>query len=820
MGGGMNRDLVPARTRSQATVHMIGNAHIDPVWLWQWPEGYQEVRATFQSAIDRMKEYPDFVFTCDSSLFFDVGRGDRSASCSSRSASASPKAAGRSSAAGGSSPTATSRAASRSSGRRCTASATCATASASPRRPARTSTRSGTTRSIPQILARSGDRLVRLPASGPEGEAALDRRCSGGSRPTARACSRTGSRTSTARRRTTSTSTSSRRSRSCPPTAASGWSSTASVTTAAGRRWRTSTAIARLNELEAGLPRLELSSLATLLRLASRRTATFRSGRGELQHHSVGCYTSHCGIKRWNRRAENLLQRAEKWSARRRRARRAAVSARGAQSRRGSCSSSTSSTTRSPARRSRPRTTTRATRSGTRRRSRRLAFNRAIQSIARQIEIEPEERDASIVVFNPHPWPLRADVELEYTWLPRRRHVRVDDDGTAVPMQLTRAADDDERGARTARVPASTCRRSATACTASTTGAEELRRDDRRHRHHARERAPSARARPVHREDRAARGQGRRSRPRGGAERRTRWSSRTDPTRGVTACAGTTARRSELECTSVELVEEGPVRAILRVREPPRLDAPARGLRAGRRLAVRRRSRRARLARAAEAAQAALSDIGCDRRGDVRDSVRPPRAARRRRRGAGSVVGRRVGRTRRADGDQRCEVRLRRPRRRHRRQRRAEPGLGVARPARARRGGLVRVHGSRSADLQRPARSARGRLARRRRLAPRGRAEPAAVRACSRRTTTGRCRSARPMRTTAAATVVVTVVKRAEDDDAAVVRAYEAAGRAAKARFRLFERELEADFGAGEIKTFRVPRAPDAPVVETNLLEW
>ena len=28
---------------------MIGNAHIDPVWLWQWQEGYQEIRATFRS---------------------------------------------------------------------------------------------------------------------------------------------------------------------------------------------------------------------------------------------------------------------------------------------------------------------------------------------------------------------------------------------------------------------------------------------------------------------------------------------------------------------------------------------------------------------------------------------------------------------------------------------------------------------------------------------------------------------------------------------------------------------------------------------------
>src|SRR5690625_2955401 len=47
------------------TLYMIGNAHLDPVWLWPWQEGYQEARATFASAIDRMAEYPDFVFSCD-----------------------------------------------------------------------------------------------------------------------------------------------------------------------------------------------------------------------------------------------------------------------------------------------------------------------------------------------------------------------------------------------------------------------------------------------------------------------------------------------------------------------------------------------------------------------------------------------------------------------------------------------------------------------------------------------------------------------------------------------------------------------------------
>ena len=51
---------------SGCTVYLIGNAHVDPVWLWRWPEGWQAVRATFRSALDRMAEDPDFVFTASS----------------------------------------------------------------------------------------------------------------------------------------------------------------------------------------------------------------------------------------------------------------------------------------------------------------------------------------------------------------------------------------------------------------------------------------------------------------------------------------------------------------------------------------------------------------------------------------------------------------------------------------------------------------------------------------------------------------------------------------------------------------------------------
>ncbi len=42
---------------------IIANAHLDPVWQWRVPEGLSLVKSTFRSALDRMKEYPDYTFT-------------------------------------------------------------------------------------------------------------------------------------------------------------------------------------------------------------------------------------------------------------------------------------------------------------------------------------------------------------------------------------------------------------------------------------------------------------------------------------------------------------------------------------------------------------------------------------------------------------------------------------------------------------------------------------------------------------------------------------------------------------------------------------
>jgi alpha-mannosidase len=45
------------------TIRTTGNSHIDMAWLWPWTETVEVVRNTFRSALDLMREYPDFTFT-------------------------------------------------------------------------------------------------------------------------------------------------------------------------------------------------------------------------------------------------------------------------------------------------------------------------------------------------------------------------------------------------------------------------------------------------------------------------------------------------------------------------------------------------------------------------------------------------------------------------------------------------------------------------------------------------------------------------------------------------------------------------------------
>ncbi len=51
-------------------VHLICNAHLDPVWQWRWEEGAAEALATFRNAVTLLGEHSDFVFCHNEAVLY------------------------------------------------------------------------------------------------------------------------------------------------------------------------------------------------------------------------------------------------------------------------------------------------------------------------------------------------------------------------------------------------------------------------------------------------------------------------------------------------------------------------------------------------------------------------------------------------------------------------------------------------------------------------------------------------------------------------------------------------------------------------------
>ncbi len=51
-------------------VHLICNAHLDPVWQWQWEEGCSEALATFRNAVQLLEEYEDLIFNHNEAVLY------------------------------------------------------------------------------------------------------------------------------------------------------------------------------------------------------------------------------------------------------------------------------------------------------------------------------------------------------------------------------------------------------------------------------------------------------------------------------------------------------------------------------------------------------------------------------------------------------------------------------------------------------------------------------------------------------------------------------------------------------------------------------
>ncbi|MDR1280638.1 MAG: glycoside hydrolase family 38 [Opitutaceae bacterium] len=60
-----------ATVAAPITLHLIGSAHIDPVWLWDWREGMNEGIATCRAMSAMLREFPDFRFIRGEAAIYD-----------------------------------------------------------------------------------------------------------------------------------------------------------------------------------------------------------------------------------------------------------------------------------------------------------------------------------------------------------------------------------------------------------------------------------------------------------------------------------------------------------------------------------------------------------------------------------------------------------------------------------------------------------------------------------------------------------------------------------------------------------------------------
>jgi alpha-mannosidase len=774
-------------------VHMVGNAHIDPVWLWQWPEGYQEVRSTFSSALDRMDEYAEFVFTSNSVLFFAwIEEHDPELFERIRARIAE----GRWQVVGGwwlepdcNIPSGESFVRHALYGQRYLHEKFGITATTGANFDS-----FGHNATIPQLLRMSGmDSYVflrpgpterSLPGQlfrweAPDGSQVLAYRIP----------NEYGTPDGDLESQVD-------KSLAQVPADEPELMIFFGVGNHGGGPTRANLdSIDRLNGLGT-LPRLHCSSPREFFDRTNGRELPVVEG--ELLHHSPGCYSAHSGIKRWNRRCENLLQRAEKWCA-------VAEAVAGQQYPDEQLQEAwklllfnqfhdtLAGTAIKPAYEDA------RDQLGFSASVAELTSNRAVQAIARQVDIPFEDSAQPVLVFNPHPWPVVADVEVELAGFRGDEPRLTDEEGDELPVQRTRtyATVSSARGRFVFR-------------------AELPPLGYRTYRLHPGGRAGGTFEGPVELEIDPA--TGRLARLALDGVNVIADGPHAVVVRDLSDTWGHQVHAyddelGEFECRSVRIVEDGPVRRLIRVEsahgsstlvEEYVLSAGAGHLDV--RVTVDWRD------------QLKLLKLRYPTRGGEATFEIP----------YGHVVRPADGAENPAQNWVDCG------------------GLSVANDAKYGhdvRGGSIGVTALRSPvyawhdpreldpdgiyDYQ-----DQGRQDFHLRLVPHGgdwreahvvrraaelNQPPFALLESSHPGTLPRTAS---FAAGDGGSVVVTVLKRAEDGDALILRAYESAGRAGAATITVLDRAFDANFGASEIKTWRVPRNPEEPIAETDLLEW
>ncbi|MDX1993269.1 MAG: glycoside hydrolase family 38 C-terminal domain-containing protein [bacterium] len=417
----------------QQTLYMIGNAHIDPVWLWQWQEGFHEVKASFRSALDRMNEYPDFKFVSSSAAFYEwVEQSDPAmfAEIQQRVREGRWQIVGGwwiqpdCNIPGGESYVRHALYAQRYFQEKFGVMAKVGYNVDS----------FGHHGMMPQLLKLAGMDSYVFMRPGPH-EKGLPGRVFWWE-------SDDGSRVLTFR----------------IPFEYCTWGKDLEVhirrvagelrtpfdelmcfygvgNHGGGPTKENIESIQRLDQ-EAEMPRLVFSNVNEYFARMQASDLPFPVVHDDLQHHASGCYAAHSGIKQWNRKAENLLMTAEKFSALASRLTGQPYPTNFAQAWKGVLFNQfhdiMAGTSLEPAYEDASFLYGEAMAIGGR------ALNLAVQALAWNINIPYEEGARPIVVFNPHAWQVKTNFEIEFGRV-RDTDVLIDEDGNDVPFQTVQS---------------------------------------------------------------------------------------------------------------------------------------------------------------------------------------------------------------------------------------------------------------------------------------------------------------------------------------------------------------------------------------------
>ena len=411
---------------------MIGNAHIDPVWLWRWQEGYQEIKATFRSALDRMKEDEDFVFVASSAAFYAwVEQNDPAMFAEIRASVAD----GRWGLVGGwwvepdcNLPGGESFVRQGLYGQRYFQSRFGRTV-----RVGYCPDSFGHNAVLPQILKRSGLDFYVFMRPGPHENADLPHlfwwEADDGSRVlTYRIPYAYG---------TSGPQLEAHIRRSAELLAADPHASMSfyGVGNHGGGPTKENLALIHALGEDASLPLLTMALPEPVFVILSEQRIRLPVVHDELQRHASGCYAAHSGVKRWNRQAEQALVAAEKWSTLATWLNKLPYPAADLERAwkdvlfnqfHDILAGTSIETAYEDARLLYDEARAIAAR----------ATNAAVQSLAWQVRIQPEPETLPVVIFNPHAWTSHVPVAVALGGDGGASSVVVDETGKAVPVQL------------------------------------------------------------------------------------------------------------------------------------------------------------------------------------------------------------------------------------------------------------------------------------------------------------------------------------------------------------------------------------------------